>query len=178
MNKILIILKKELREVFRDKKSLMMMLLTPLLIPLVILGMSYLFDDKADPSIEDYNKIGFNYTLSDPEKEIAKSLEIDYFEGTTEEVLKKFDEKDLNIYVTKKENTYTINGISSDTNTNLSVVLLQAFFEEYNTYLQNNYLICVCINNTSYVLIYAFVYNNLQILWAFQKINCFLFLLQ
>ncbi len=146
MNNLLNILKKEFKEIFRDKKSLMMMLLTPLLIPLVILGMSYLFDDKADPSIEDYNKIGFNYTLSDPEKEIAKSLEIDYFEGTTEEVLKKFDEKDLNIYVTKKENTYTINGISSDTNTNLSVVLLQAFFEEYNTYLQNNYLIMHDIN--------------------------------
>ena len=44
MNKTLLILKKELREVFRDKKSLAMMLIIPVLIPLIIIGMSALFE--------------------------------------------------------------------------------------------------------------------------------------
>ena len=45
------ILKKELREVFRDKKSLMMMLIVPIMIPLVILGMSSLFNTQMNLDI-------------------------------------------------------------------------------------------------------------------------------
>ena len=47
MNKTLLILKKELREVFRDKKSLAMMLIIPVLIPLIIIGMSALFESET-----------------------------------------------------------------------------------------------------------------------------------
>ena len=36
-NRILITIKKELRGIIRDKKSLMMMLVTPILIPIFIL---------------------------------------------------------------------------------------------------------------------------------------------
>ena len=36
------VLKKELREVFRDKKSLMMMLIIPILIPFIILASLYI----------------------------------------------------------------------------------------------------------------------------------------
>ena len=36
------ILKKELREMFRDKKSLSMMLVIPIFVPLIVLGMSAL----------------------------------------------------------------------------------------------------------------------------------------
>ena len=45
------ILKKELREVFRDKKSLAMMLIIPIFIPLIMLGMSALFDMQANKDI-------------------------------------------------------------------------------------------------------------------------------
>ena len=58
-NKILIILKKELREMFRDKKSLAMMLLLPIMIPLLVLGMSALFNDQS--TLDESYKIGFNY---------------------------------------------------------------------------------------------------------------------
>ena len=37
---LLNILKKELKELFRDKKSLAMMLVIPIFIPLLVLGMS------------------------------------------------------------------------------------------------------------------------------------------
>jgi len=39
-NKIFLVFKKELREVFRDKKSLSMMLIIPIMIPLLVIGMS------------------------------------------------------------------------------------------------------------------------------------------
>ena len=40
------ILKKELRELFRDKKSLAMMLIIPIFIPLLVVGMSALLNHK------------------------------------------------------------------------------------------------------------------------------------
>ena len=46
MNNLKNILKKELKEMFRDKKSLSMMLIIPIMIPLLVLGMSALFELK------------------------------------------------------------------------------------------------------------------------------------
>ena len=47
------ILKKELREMFRDKKSLSMMLVIPIFVPLIVLGMSALFEVQANKDIEE-----------------------------------------------------------------------------------------------------------------------------
>lgn len=58
-NNIWNILKKELREMFRDKKSLAMMLILPIMIPLLVLGMSFLFEAQANMPLEDYNKNWF-----------------------------------------------------------------------------------------------------------------------
>ena len=57
------ILRKELRELFRDKKSLAMMLIIPIFIPLIIIGMSALFESQMEKDIEEYNKIGFAYEI-------------------------------------------------------------------------------------------------------------------
>ena len=61
-------IKKELREVFRDKKSLSMMLIIPIMIPLLILGMSALFDMQTQRDVSEYNKIGFAYEMTEEEK--------------------------------------------------------------------------------------------------------------
>ena len=76
------ILKKELREMFRDKKSLSMMLVIPIFVPLIVLGMSALFDVQANKDIDEYNQIGFAYKLSEEEKSIAEELNIKVTEGT------------------------------------------------------------------------------------------------
>ena len=77
-NKIMNIFKKEMREVFRDKKSLAMMLIIPILIPLLVLGMSALFEMESNTKEEDYNKIGIAYELSNEEKELLKEFKIEY----------------------------------------------------------------------------------------------------
>ena len=59
MNNLWIILKKELREVFRDKKSLAMMLIIPIFIPFLVFLMSFLFESQATTDITKYNEIGF-----------------------------------------------------------------------------------------------------------------------
>ena len=86
------ILKKELRELFRDKKSLAMMLIIPIFIPLIMLGMSALCEAQANKDIEEYNKIGFAYELSEEEKQIAEEMNIEIVNGTEEELKQKYDD--------------------------------------------------------------------------------------
>ena len=78
------ILKKELRELFRDKKSLAMMLIIPIFIPLIMLGMSALFEMQANKDVEEFNKIGFAYELSEEEKQIAEQMNVDVINGSEE----------------------------------------------------------------------------------------------
>lgn len=133
------ILKKELREVFRDKKSLAMMLIIPIFIPLIMLGMSALFDMQANKDIEEYNKIGFAYNLSDVEKQIAEQMNIEVINGTEDELKTKYENEEINLYVTQNANTYTINSDSSD-NSSYAKGLMEEYFNAYKQYLQQDYL--------------------------------------
>lgn len=57
---------------FRDKKSLSMMLIIPFMIPLIVIGMSALFEAQMNKPIEEYNKIGFAYDTTEVEKKYNK----------------------------------------------------------------------------------------------------------
>lgn len=113
-NNLYNILKKELKELFRDKKSLAMMLVIPIFIPLLIIGMSALFEKQTNKEVENYNKIGITYDMTDKEKEIAKEMKIDMINGTEEELKQKYEKEEINLYITKNENTYVINTNGSE----------------------------------------------------------------
>ena len=140
MNKTLLILKKELREVFRDKKSLAMMLIIPVLIPLIIIGMSALFESETSTDVNTYNKIGFNYELSDIELEILDSLEIDYSINDTDALEEEFNNQKINSYITKENNHYVINYDSANIESSGSASLAESFLEAYKSVLEENYL--------------------------------------
>ena len=133
------ILKKELRELFRDKKSLAMMLIIPIFIPLIMLGMSALFEAQANKDIEEYNKIGFAYDLSEEEKQIAEEMNIEIINGTEEELKQKYEDEEINLYITKDGNKYILNSNSSDTST-YAKNLMETYFNMFKQYLQQNYL--------------------------------------
>ena len=133
------ILKKELRELFRDKKSLAMMLIIPIFIPLIMLGMSALFEAQANKDIEEYNKIGFTYELSQEEKQIAEEMNIEVINGTEEELKQKYDNGEINLYITKDGNKYILNNNSTETST-YAKSLMESYFNAYKQYLQQNYL--------------------------------------
>lgn len=138
-NKIICILKKELREMFRDKKSLSMMLLIPIMIPLMVLGMSAFFESQINKPVTEYNTIGFNYEMSDMEKELAKNSDINIVFGNTDELQEKYDKEEIDLYVTKKGNTYTINGEDNET-TSMASSLVNTYFTLYKESLQREYL--------------------------------------
>lgn len=133
------ILKKELRELFRDKKSLAMMLVIPIFIPLLVIGMSALFESQMNVDTNEYNKIGFNYELSETEKQIAKEMDIDIVENTTKKLKGKYKEGKIDLYITKKDNHYTIHSDGSDASTYAST-LVETYLNTYKEILQQQAL--------------------------------------
>lgn len=136
MNNIIKIFKKEIRETFRDKKSLMMMLLVPLLIPLVVIGMSALFDFETTEQADNAKKMAFAYDLSDVEKDIADKLDLDLLIGTPRELNEKLKNGEIDYYIYRLDNRFIINRKQSTS----SSYLAESFFESYKAYLQANYL--------------------------------------
>ena len=133
------ILKKELRELFRDRKSLVMMLIIPIFIPLLIIGMSALFESQVSKDVSEYNKVGFAYEMTEAEKSIAQEMKIEIVNGNEEELKQKYDEGEIDLYITKDGDKYIINTDGSDTST-YSSSLMETYFNTYKQYLQQNYL--------------------------------------
>ena len=133
------ILKKELRELFRDKKSLAMMLVIPIFIPLLVIGMSALFESQVSKDVSEYNKIGFAYEMTDIEKSIAEEMNIEIVNGNEEELKQKYDEGKIDLYITKQDNKYIINTDGSD-NSTFASSLMETYFNTYKQYLQQSYL--------------------------------------
>ena len=133
------ILKKELRELFRDKKSLAMMLIIPIFIPLLVIGMSALFESQVSKDVSEYNKIGFAYEMTDVEKTMAEEMDIEIINGTEEELKQKYDDGEIDLYITKQDNKYVINTDGSD-NSTFASSLMDTYFNTYKQYLQQSYL--------------------------------------
>lgn len=140
MNSIFKIFKKEIRETFRDKKSLMMMLVVPLFIPLIVIGLSALFDYQTSENVSEIKKFSFAYELSDVEKSILDELEVEVISGTEEELMEKLENDEINFFISKSNdkdpNKFIINH-KKNTSANY---LVENFIESYKTYVQSNYL--------------------------------------
>ncbi len=134
------VLKKELREVFRDKKSLMMMLIIPILIPFIILGMSALFEMQFKTDFTDYNKVGFNYALSEVESELAREMNLETFVYQEEELEEKLSNGSLHLYVVKTDNHYTLKYHINQKNSSYTLNLVENFYEQYKRILQEQEL--------------------------------------
>lgn len=178
-NKIFNILKKELRETFRDKKSLSMMLVIPFMIPLIVIGMSALFDSEETKPVTEYNKIGFAYELSDIEENIIKELEIQTIFDSKEKLEEAYKEEKIDLYVTKEESKYIINGKNDET-TAYASVLVESYLNIYEEYLQNQILIENNINPNEVLNIidYEIKYKEEENFFSnYIKIYSFIFIL-
>jgi len=133
------VFKKEMRETFRDKKSLAMMLIIPFMIPLLVLGMSALFESEMNKPIEEYNKIGFNYEMTKEEEAILDNLKIEKTIKEEKELISLYDKNEIDLYVTKDGTTYTIHGKENEI-TSYASSLVESYFNIYKEYLQKEYL--------------------------------------
>ncbi len=146
MNNLLNVLKKELREMFRDKKTLALMLIVPFMIPLLVLGMSYLFDSEVNQKQDEYKKIGFSYKLSSEEKEIAKNLKIKIYEDNIDSLKKKYEDEKIDLYVVKKDDTYIMMGNDNE-RTSYATSVMDVYFQTFKEYLERKNLTSLGIDN-------------------------------
>ena len=158
MNKkmVKINIKKELRSIFRDKKTVTLIFVFPLLIAFFIFLLSSTYETSInDKEIYD---IAINYELTDIEKKIIKEnqLKTKYYDSL-DKMEKDFKNSKVSAYVyyDKEKNTYTIysdegmKGMSASS-------FITSYLDTYNTYLGNKYLLENNINPED-------VYNNFTI---------------
>ena len=115
------------------------MLVIPIFIPLLVIGMSALFESQVSKDVSEYNKIGFAYEMSEVEKSIAEEMNIEIINGNEEELKQKYDNGEINLYITKQDNKYIINTDGSD-NSTFASSLMETYFNTYKQYLQQSYL--------------------------------------
>ena len=146
MNNILITIKKELRSIFRDKKTVIAMFIYPILIPFMVLLYGSIGDGVDNENAS--TTIGINYSLSGPEKELLNSLNISYNTYSTEkEMNTAFQNKEITGYITQpEEHKYIIYTDESNTDGLTASGLIQGYLEGYNTYLTSEYLLNKGIN--------------------------------
>ncbi len=155
-NNIKTTIKKELRSIFRDKKTISLILLFPLLIAFFIFYLSSTYERSIND--KKIYSLGINYEPSEVEKEILKNNQLDVTKYSNLKDMKKAykDNKiEAYIYYDKNENKYTIysdEGMNGLTTTEYATTYLN----EYNNYLGNKYLIDQNIDPEE-------VYNNFSI---------------
>ena len=141
---IIITIKKELRGILRDKKSLLMMLVTPLMVPAFIFLFSVMYDGIMAEEIsgeKEPTTIGVNYTLSEMEIEIAKEINMEAKTYDSIERLEQgYNDHEYNAYIVKEDNNYVIYANINETNGMTSSNLAQSYLENYNIYLGKNKL--------------------------------------
>ena len=140
-NMVKITIKKELRSIFRDKKTVTLIFAFPLLIAFFIFLLSSTYENSVNDK-EIYN-VAVNYQLTDIEKTITKEnqLKTKYYASLKEmEKAFKKDKVSAYIYYDKEKNTYTI--YSDEGMTGISASgFATSYLESYNTYLGNKYLL-------------------------------------
>ena len=155
MNNILITLKKELKLITRDKKSLLMMAITPLFIPIFVILMSYIYEELTVNKENKTYQIGVNYELSSTEKELL-SDEVKYtVYSDSKELEEAYKSNKILAYIVKNNNSYNIYANIQSEDGSMVTSLITNYLDNYNSYLGQNYL----VNNN---IDLSKVYNNLN----------------
>lgn len=140
MNNIIVTLKKELKLIIRDKKSLLMMALTPLFIPIFVILMSYIYEEIITNNEDKKYVVGVNYSLSNIEKELlSKELDIIYYDNI-DNIKKDYDKKKIISYIIKDNNNYNIYTNTQSEDGSMAISYIVSYLDNYNNYLGQSYL--------------------------------------
>lgn len=155
MRNVKITIKKELRAIIRDRKSLLMMALTPLFIPIFVILMSYIYDFMMKEE-ENIYSVGVNYILSDVEFKLAEqnNLQLIYY-SNVEDVENAYENGKISAYLLRNGNNYTVYNNSKNEVGSYVGMYITNFLESYNSYLGQLYL----VNNN---IDPSFVYSNIS----------------
>lgn len=141
MNNVIVTLKKELKLIIRDKKSLLMMAITPLFIPIFVILMSYVYEELTVNTKEKTYEVGVNYNLSEEEKELSNK-EVKYIKYNDKTELEKaYKNNKIIAYIIKEENNYNIYTNTQSEDGSIITTYIMSYLENYNNYLGQSYLV-------------------------------------
>ena len=147
MSSIIITIKKELRSILRDKKTLLSLFIFPIMIPVMIVLYGTIYDNIENE--ETNTNIGVNYTVSENEKTILDSLNMTYSEYKSEEEMQQeYENGNITAYISynEDEKKYTIYSDMSGTDGMTANALIYEYLEAYSQTLTNEYLLNQNIN--------------------------------
>ena len=158
INSIIITIKKEIRSIVRDRKTLITLLLFPILIPAMIFLYAYIYDSESS---EEYYNIGINYKTNTTEKSLFKEayLKPKYYKdiSSMKEDYKKGKISGY-IHYNKDKNKYIVY-TNTDSEEGMYVSnYVTTYLDTYNTYLAKLYLtgedidVDKAYNNFEYVI--------------------------
>ena len=141
MTNIIITIKKELRSIFRDKKTIMTLLVFPIMIPVMIFLYAYMYDDGLE---KDKYVIGINYDTNSIEKTYLSevNLEVKKYKSLSD-MESAYKDGDIYGYIDrsqdgKKYMVYT----NEDSEYGMYVSnYIKMYLENYNNYLGRLYVI-------------------------------------
>lgn len=141
MSSILITIKKEIRSILRDKKTLITLLIFPFFIPMMIFLYAYMYEDTNE---ERNYLIGINYEVNSIETSLLDEVNLEVKEFDSLDKMKEaYDKSEIFGYIdySEEENTYTIY-TNSDSSDGMYVnSYINAYLNGYNDYLKELYLI-------------------------------------
>ena len=162
-NNVFETIKKELRGIVRDKKSLLMMIVTPLMIPVFIFVFSLMYNDMMYSEEVDTYTIGINYSMNNIEKDLIKDAGLDVNNySSKEEMQTAYDEGNIDAYIMLENNKYTIYCNDMSENSSMASYGIVSYLDGYNNYLAQNYLLGINADLNS-------VYNNIN--YDFEQIT-------
>lgn len=142
MNNIFITIKKELRSILRDKKTLSVMFIYPILIPFMVILYGNIYEN-IDSETTEYT-IGTNYEITSEEKTIFDTLNLNYVTFKNEkEMNNSYQEKEITGYISYNEtkNEYEIYVDTSNSSGLTTAELMYEYLNIHSTNITNKYLL-------------------------------------
>lgn len=142
MSKIWVTVKKELRAMVRDKKSLTTMIMTPLLIPAMMLLFAFVYNMMFEDMNYKTFPIGINCEMNNVESELAELSRLDVIVYDNKEAMDAaFDDGEILAYIIKDDVNYTIYSNPDDSYSAQTEMLAMECLKQYNDYIANEYLV-------------------------------------
>ena len=135
------IIKKEIRDVIRDKKTLLMMIVVPLVLYPLMFGFILTLEDSmmnADES--NYNRIGFAFETDKAMNTVIEELEIQKIQGTEDELKEQFNNGEIDAYITLKDKEFTIYYTEGNTYGYATLQMARELIEGYKKAIQSQIL--------------------------------------
>lgn len=139
MSSIWITIKKELRSIFRDKKTLLTLLLFPLFIPAMIFLYCYMYEGEAD--VKRYD-IGVDYSLNQTERKLLNEANLDALEyDNLKDMENDYKKGSILGYIDyDKDSKHYVIYTNEDSTDGMYVgSYITQYLESYNQYLANLY---------------------------------------